>query len=184
MWLYTPFGFFSIVHGRDADVNLLVVRSRVASDLTRLRDEYLPELSPTTASAHTDYAYRGTCTKEQFASAAAKIALAIDYTNFKDEVTRVQGDDRHDIYSEVWWVNLQMKKIDRKEMTQRLRAAGDRAHARSTAKRNKRKRDEFADNYGRSGEALAAQLQREAEESAPKKKKEAKTGLTPIKNLC
>ena len=44
MWLFTNFGFFSVVQKpgeRD-----LTVRSRLRSDLERLRERYLPTLGP------------------------------------------------------------------------------------------------------------------------------------------
>jgi len=45
MWLFTNFGFFSVVQ-KPGD-SLLTIRARAAFDLDRLRDEYLPTLSPT-----------------------------------------------------------------------------------------------------------------------------------------
>ena len=49
MWLFTRFGFFSIVR-KPGDDNL-TVRARVAADLDALREQYLPELSATTTQS-------------------------------------------------------------------------------------------------------------------------------------
>jgi hypothetical protein len=43
MWLFTSFGFFSIV--RKADETQLTIRSRARGDLLRLRQHYLPQAS-------------------------------------------------------------------------------------------------------------------------------------------
>jgi hypothetical protein len=50
MWLFTTFGFFSVVQKSHSDG--LTVRARDAADLDRLRAEYLPELSATVTPLH------------------------------------------------------------------------------------------------------------------------------------
>lgn len=103
MWLITPDGFFSVVQKPgDAQHQQLTVRARVASDLDRLRDTYLPELGQTVTGAGTDYAYRATAPREAVAAAMARIASAIDYANFKDEVKHRQGWSRANAYHHVW----------------------------------------------------------------------------------
>jgi 8-oxo-dGTP pyrophosphatase MutT (NUDIX family) len=102
MWLITPFGFFSVVQ-KPGD-NHLTVRARVASDLNALRSLYLPELSKTITGAGTDYPHRATCSHASFAAAQVKIALDIDYSNFKSKVAQTQGGARAKVYSEVWSV--------------------------------------------------------------------------------
>jgi hypothetical protein len=101
MWLFYPkAGFFSIVQkSGDAD---LTVRARVAADLDRLRELYLPTLSPTIAHAGTDYPFRAKASRATFSAAMAKLAEAIDYSNFKNEVAKVGGKKRAAIYSGVW----------------------------------------------------------------------------------
>lgn len=49
MWLFTTFGFFSIIEKEKGDV--LTVRARVRADLDRLRECYLPSLSARRALA-------------------------------------------------------------------------------------------------------------------------------------
>ena len=56
MWLFTTFGFFSIVQKQSSD-GFLTVRARAADDLDRLRNR-VPQLSPTIVGGGTDYPYR------------------------------------------------------------------------------------------------------------------------------
>lgn len=100
MWLMTPFGFFSTVKKPGDDH--LTVRARSASDLDRLRADYLPDLGPTVIGAGTDYPVRAVVGVEAYAEALAAIARDIDYANFKSEVARRMGHGRGHIYSEVW----------------------------------------------------------------------------------
>jgi hypothetical protein len=100
MWLFTPLGFFSIV--QKPGTSHLTIRARVKGDLEALRAQFLPELSPTLGQAGTDYPWRATATHEDFAAAAARMAMAIDYSNFKDEVAIKQGKARARSYGSVW----------------------------------------------------------------------------------
>lgn len=100
MWIFVAdVGFFSIVQD---DFDLLVVRARVRSDLDALRTRYLPALSATEVTSTRDYPYRGYCRPEDWAFAAARLALAIRYRNFKAEVLRTQGVAREELYARVW----------------------------------------------------------------------------------
>jgi hypothetical protein len=47
MWLFTVFGFFSIV--RKSDDPHLTIRSRTLGDLRRLRNHYLPQATAPSA---------------------------------------------------------------------------------------------------------------------------------------
>ena len=99
MWIFTPFGFFSVVQKQGSPV--LTVRARVRDDLDRLRERYLPSLSPTITGAGTDYRYRATVPHEKLAHAMAAIVRDIDYCNFKSEVARRDGPSRAGVYHEV-----------------------------------------------------------------------------------
>lgn len=101
MWLFTRFGFFSVVC-KDASSDLLTVRSRTRGDLDRLRHHYLPALSPSLEQQGTDYPWRGTVGREALGLAMAAIARDIDYANFKDEVAASIGKDRAKRYSKIW----------------------------------------------------------------------------------
>ena len=100
MWLITNFGFYSVVQ-KPGDTDL-TIRGRVGEDLEQLRDRYLPSLGETVEGAGTDYRYRATASHEAVAEALSRIAMDIDYSNFKDSVAKEQGYDRSGVYHEVW----------------------------------------------------------------------------------
>jgi hypothetical protein len=102
MWLFTAFGFFSIVQKQKGDT--LTIRARVRDDLDRLREHYLPSLSSTVAGGGTDYPFRATAGRKAVATAVARIAEDITYSNFKNEVAREIGHERAHVYGSVWGV--------------------------------------------------------------------------------
>ena len=108
MWLFTTIGFFSVVQ-KPGD-SFLTVRARVASDLDRLREKYMPELSKTMNKQGTDYPYRGTISHEDFAKGMEKVVKAIHYGNFKAEVEAKMGSERERIYHEVWNTLLRLER--------------------------------------------------------------------------
>ena len=102
MWLFTPIGFFSVVADRDRR-DQLIIRARVHEDLQALRDRYLPELL-LVDQAGTDYAWRAWVARDRWETAAAAMAAAIDYPNFKNAVQERQGSGRAHAYMEIWQV--------------------------------------------------------------------------------
>ena len=103
MWLLTPIGFFSIVEKPyDRYDGTLTVRARVEGDLTALKERYLPEMGEIKADQGTDYRFRATAPREAVARALSQLTLDLDYSNFKDQVSRVQGYERASVYGEVW----------------------------------------------------------------------------------
>jgi hypothetical protein len=102
MWIFTKVGFFSVTQARGSRPRLLEVGARVASDLDALRAEYAPELGSTSPGLGTDYPYRAFITRADLAKGMGRVARGIDYGNFKDEVSRLQGKARHDLYLDVW----------------------------------------------------------------------------------
>lgn len=110
MWLFTTIGFFSVV--RKPGETKLTVRSRVAADLDRLREHYLPALSATVVNAGTDYPFRAQVPRKAFSKAMALMGEAIGYANFKSEVARVSGKDRAEIYSGVWTRLLALEECE------------------------------------------------------------------------
>lgn len=100
MWLFTTIGFFSAVQKPGTD--FLTIRARVKGDLEKLREKYLPELSPSIGHTGTDYPWRATVTHPQFAAALVKIACDVHYANFKDAVAHEQGKARAQRYHKVW----------------------------------------------------------------------------------
>lgn len=99
MWIFTPFGFFSIV--QKPGQALLTVRARAAADLDNLRT-HVPELSKTIHTPKADYQYRATVPAVSLAIGLGDFITGIDYDNFKDEVARRQGYERAGLYGQVW----------------------------------------------------------------------------------
>lgn len=111
MWIMTTFGFFSVV--QKVGTKNLTIRARVGADLDRLRDRYLPNLSPTKTTPSNDYRYRATVDHVEFAGAMSKIVEDVTYSNFKSEVARAQGLPREKVYAEVWSVlNQGLPRLD------------------------------------------------------------------------
>jgi 8-oxo-dGTP pyrophosphatase MutT (NUDIX family) len=100
MWLFTPFGFFSVVQ-KKGDENL-TIRSRTCGDLLRLRRHYLPQMTVPVEKKGTDYPWRAQCQHSELAQAMHKLVQHIDYTNFKDEVALTNGQPRAKRYAKVW----------------------------------------------------------------------------------
>jgi hypothetical protein len=110
MWLFTTIGFYSVV--QKAGARELTVRARVRADLDRLREKYLPELSPTESGTGTDYPHRGRVSHEAFARALARLATDIDYSNFKNIIYAEQGGERAHVYGDVWHALLALENED------------------------------------------------------------------------
>ena len=113
MWLATDFGFFSVVEkSDDIHENTLTIRARVREDLETLRARCLPSLGPIADSASTDYRYRAKASREAFAIALSKIALDLNYSNFKNAVAVRQGKERAHVYSGVWSALAKLASLD------------------------------------------------------------------------
>ena len=108
MWLFTTIGFFSVV--QKTGNSFLTVRARVASDLDRLRDNYMPKLSETIKGRGTDYPSRATISHEDFGRGMVKIVKEIRYSNFKSEIEAKMGGKREAIYHEVWSILLKLQR--------------------------------------------------------------------------
>lgn len=102
MWLFLPSGFYSVVEKRRG--NTVTIRARARADLERLRQQWLPELTPTQVGGGTDYPYRATASREELAAALSRFVAALCYSNFKAEVARELGGARAHLYGEVWSV--------------------------------------------------------------------------------
>lgn len=107
MWIFTTFGFFSIVQ-KPGDEQL-TVRARAKADLDALRSQYLPSLSATIEGAGTDYRYRATVPRADVAEAMSRIVADLTYANFKSEVARRAGHARAKHYSRVWDVMYDLR---------------------------------------------------------------------------
>lgn len=117
MWLFTPFGFYSIV--RKDGGGELTVRARARADLSHLRRRYLPALSATVVKPRSDYRYHAKVKKSALAAALRRIVEDIDYPNFKDEVRRVGGAEREELCHRVWEVMLEATELEQRSRAQR-----------------------------------------------------------------
>ena len=108
MWIFTDVGFFSIVQKWGTD--FLTVRARVAGDLDRLREKYMPELSGTETTPRNDYPFRATIGHEAFAVGLASLARNLHYDNFKNHVAKTMGYERESVYHDVWAAMLNLQK--------------------------------------------------------------------------
>jgi hypothetical protein len=101
MWLFTVDGFYSVVTGGEFGEELMV-RARDSADLDRLRDNFFPDLGPNVELPGRDYPVRAFATREGLAQCLTRIALSLDYSNFKSAVGAQRGHGRARIYSKVW----------------------------------------------------------------------------------
>jgi 8-oxo-dGTP pyrophosphatase MutT (NUDIX family) len=100
MWLFTTLGFFSIVR-KNGD-NELTIRSRTHGDLLRLITTYLPDLGEPVNYEGTDYPWRVRCQAHEIAKVVEQLTQEIEYDNFKNEVSDIQGAARAHRYGKVW----------------------------------------------------------------------------------
>lgn len=113
MWLFTNFGFFSIVEKpADRDRDTLTVRARFAGDLETLRERYLPDLGLIAEDAGTDYKYRACAPRAAVAAAFQHALLDLDYHNFKSAVLKRQGYSRADLYGGIWGLLYEAQSRD------------------------------------------------------------------------
>jgi hypothetical protein len=102
MWVFTKFGFFSIVQDRDL-AEVVIVRARVRGDLETLwpKAKALIEETP-----EADYRYRTRMHREIAIAGIVAAMRDIDYGSFKAAV----GDHRREMfYLQVWWIMSEMQ---------------------------------------------------------------------------
>lgn len=122
MWLFTQYGFYSVVCARDlagnptrVDPDTLMVRARSRKHLETLQNRF-PQLaaSKITESLNTDYRFRMVVTKTIWAEVARELAAEIDYGNFKERAERRSHDDRYvDALHAVWGVMERLQRPSR-----------------------------------------------------------------------
>jgi len=102
VWIFAKKGFLSIVAHRDRP-GFLLVRSRYKGDIESLFPGFDSEASPyeIEETAAADYRYRCTLPYEIVASIIHDQVAAIDYPNFKNEISE---PGRHTDYTRVWGV--------------------------------------------------------------------------------
>ncbi len=112
MWLFTTFGFFSIVQ-KGCGTDEVQVRARRRSDLEALR-ERLPGPREIVETPWADYRYRLVVTKRELGRIVAQAIGDIDYPNFKEAVRAGGGDAaRMSAYHRVWGALLGLQPDQR-----------------------------------------------------------------------
>lgn len=104
MWIFLPFGAFSIVAKGPAGLpepGMLCVRSRSREELTRLAG-MVKNSSPVEVGTGTDYPYRFYASKKNFGAAMAKVIKGIDYNNFKAEAGRQLSPAKLNVLHNIW----------------------------------------------------------------------------------
>jgi hypothetical protein len=76
--------------------------ARLPPDKSRLQEKYLPSLGPIQENVETDYSYLATAPRAEVSAAMAGMIADVDYSNFKHEVAKRQGQKRSLLYHEVW----------------------------------------------------------------------------------
>lgn len=108
MWLFSTTGFFSVVTAEEFGEELQV-RARCRNDLDNLRASFLPSLGLSISKPGRDYPWRAFVKRSDFAECLLQMAMAIDYSNYKDAVAQIQGHERTRIYHHVWSACRQIK---------------------------------------------------------------------------
>lgn len=111
MWLFTKYGFFSVVCAREGngwidkvDPNILMVRARSKQHLDNLIARF-PELKSCKKieTPHNDYRYRLFCEKATWSKIMMALSEELDYDNFKNKVKQHLGDKKYEnCLGDVW----------------------------------------------------------------------------------
>jgi hypothetical protein len=114
VWIFLPFGYFSIVAHRD-NANDVLVRARNRSDLDAFRkflldaNEAVGRHKNLKATPHADYPFRLVAPRKQVAKLLEHFVNEdLDYDNFKNRVAE-NDPMRARLYHEVW---ASTRKID------------------------------------------------------------------------
>lgn len=128
MWLFTNFGYLlpTITEDNDPmrkheDWNYysvggkftFQVRARLLEHLEYYLDNFAEEgtYGPIWRTPDHDYNYRVFTTQEAFAQATAKMVMAIDYRNFKDQSLKFpRGKEYHDLLLRIWGASCNLNE--------------------------------------------------------------------------
>ena len=119
MWIFTNFGFYSVVRHREK-ADILVVRGRSVHDMRSLikRHGYLLGQSEADIilTPEADYCCRIFVNDYKWSDMLAKVTQEIDYDNFKHSVQDQMGTDRAGRYMDIWSImhRLQSSELNKK----------------------------------------------------------------------
>lgn len=105
MWIFTPFGFLSIVD-KGGDGTTLLVRGRRKGEIEAIFPEAQVETSP-----RNDYLYRARISRERVAEAVTEMIRNTTYSNFK---AAIPDAAYHHACMEVWEVMHRYQSRHRK----------------------------------------------------------------------
>jgi hypothetical protein len=99
MWLCTQHGFFSIVQKKPGEAH---IRGRLPADMENLLKLFGTGW-PIVETKSNDYRYRIVCGQGEVSEVMAKLATAIDYSNFKSRIhAKPDQADKSAAYSKLW----------------------------------------------------------------------------------
>ncbi len=110
MWIFTRYGFYSVVCARNGDGVVdpgnVWVRARAERHLVDLKARF-PVLAevPVAFTPEADYSFRLVIAKATWADILTQLGMELDWTNFRNEVAAYQGAaGRHylDAIHDVW----------------------------------------------------------------------------------
>lgn len=123
MWLFTKYGFFSIVCARQGDGGYrqpvdrerLMVRARVRSHLIAIQKRFAELIGNCEIKTfpNSDYAFRIFVEKSTWSQVLTGLNEELNYDNFKSEVVRYQGKeggDYEDSLHDVWSIMNRLQK--------------------------------------------------------------------------
>jgi hypothetical protein len=121
MWLFTKYGFYSVVcarqgdggYGQPIDANRLMVRARLRQHLEALRTRFPAVLGDAEILAFpgSDYAFRIFVPKADWVTVAAELTDEIAYDNFKAEAARGDASQSYEAaLHDVWSVMNRLQK--------------------------------------------------------------------------
>jgi hypothetical protein len=110
MWVFTRFGFFSVVcdtkHG-PLNPEMLMIRARVRSHLEKLKNKFsnLKVFPIEDYKPGNDYECRIYVPKQVWENVMAQLVSEIDYGNFKNEAIKEVGYGKYSSsLSKVWYI--------------------------------------------------------------------------------
>lgn len=103
MWLFTKYGFYSIVQDEN-DKSIYKVRARKKTDLQELQRN-VTEISGGSIQQdnQADYRFRIFINQQQFKAVMNHLSNTLDYSNFKDSIySNKSQKDKLESYHQIW----------------------------------------------------------------------------------
>lgn len=121
MWIYTNFGFFSIIHF-NTERPFLTVRARSRKDLVNFAKRALLNPSSIIHTPRSDYHFRMIVDRDTVQRVLINAIAELSYPNFKSEVLKKQGRSREAIYHDVWAATFQLNQSEARETESQKRS--------------------------------------------------------------